>query len=174
MKTKKHPRTHEKYLTEGAKIFGFGFFLLGAAGFAPFLTVDGKLFDIFAVSPAQNFFHMVVGTAALLASSTGPYTSRFLFQILAVSFAALASLDYINSLNGMFSELAGNGASFLLHGAAALASAALGFTDATEYVPSHRSSVSTLHPRRNRRRPTHAHAHTANHETETLVSTRAA
>lgn len=90
-------------------LFGVLFIAMGIMGFMPTFVTDGKLFNIFEVTPTHNAIHLLTGVIAIFAATKQGYAKAY-FIIFGILYAMAAVVGFMQDgdLYIMHSDQAGN------------------------------------------------------------------
>jgi hypothetical protein len=109
-----------------ARLFGFGFILVGVLGFIPATAPNGLLLGSFPVSALHNIVHILLGLWALGAAGSMAGAVSYM-RSLTVIYAALAILGLIPATQDLFGLVPLHGADVYLHAGLAVVAAWAGF-----------------------------------------------
>lgn len=110
-----------------AFIFGFAFLAIGAAGFFPEITPEGKLIGVFSINFSHSLLTLFAGLIALFCATAGRTTSRIYFQYFGIIFALLTALGFYYVEQPILGVIASNMADTFLHLVIAIVFLFLGF-----------------------------------------------
>ena len=110
-----------------AMIFGVVFVIVGALGFVPAVTPNGRLLGIFEVNALHNIVHLATGVVAIVAGTMSDKASRMFFQVFGIIYGLVAVLGFVNGDQPLLGVLANNLADAGLHVVIAAVALYLGF-----------------------------------------------
>lgn len=105
---------------------GVLFLVVGAAGFVPPLTPDGKVLGLFLTDPLHNIVHLLTGALAVLSVKSGDSAVKMYFQVFGVVYALVTVLGFTTG-TGLFGLLPVNIFDNLFHLVVAVVSLYYGF-----------------------------------------------
>src|SRR5437899_1421723 len=107
--------------------FGVVFVVVGALGFVPAATPNGRLLGVFEVNALHNFIHLATGIVAILVGMANEQAMRNFFRIFGVIYGIVALLGFYYGGEPLLGLVANNLADSGLHVVIAAVALYLGF-----------------------------------------------